>query len=71
MPGVYENPAILNLHLRLWESISPYWMSGRRFAQRKAEDTAAGTHLAWASVKIAGYGILGILFESAYFKIKL
>ena len=62
-------PVILNLHLFLWDSYIAYWMSGRHCAAEGRRE-AAVTHLAWLGVKIAGNGILGVLFtkENEFYK---
>lgn len=45
VPGVYESPSILNLHLLSWDSYIAQPMSGLRL-QWKTDTCAAVTHLA-------------------------
>ena len=58
IPGMFDNPVILNLHLLLWDSYIADWMSSRHYAAEGRREVAV-THLALLGVKIAGNGILG------------
>ena len=62
---MYDNPTILNLHLRLWDSymnmleVRPKKF---RFGERwKAEGWLRLPTWLWLGVKIVGNGILGVL----------
>ena len=51
MPGMFDTPVILNLHLLLWDSYIAA-NDARPPLQWKAERAAAVTHLALLGVKI-------------------
>ena len=59
IPGMFDNPLILNLHLRLWDSYIAGWMPSLRL-QWKAVRSVAVTHLALARRQNSGNGILGL-----------
>ena len=51
VPGMFDTPAILNLHLRLWDSYIADWKSSRHYAA-EGRRCVAVTHLALLGVKV-------------------